>query len=212
MFVLLSVILGLSTAQLQNNATNTASALIFILDASGSMWGKIGNGQLHDASISVHSQTTGARIAGGRSYDRPQSNPRSLELHPDLYTVTVGSLAIDGPGYKQIFLDVEVLPGQRKELKCEISHGTLSVGATHDGILWDWTVNVYTISPKETVAGGRTYKSASNNPKSFRLATGSYEVVVKPLRLEVNELPMTVQVKAGETVIKESNILNRLNA
>ena len=204
MFVLLSLILGLSTALLQNNATDTASALIFILDASGSMWGKIGNGQLYDASITVHSQTTGARIAGGRSYDGPQSN-RSLELHPDLYPVTTGSVTIDGPGYKQVFRDVEVLPSQRMELKCEISQGILRVGATHDGKLWHCTVNVNTISPKENVAGGRTYTSASNNLKSIWLAPGSYEVVVKPLRLEVNELTMTIQVKAGETVIRSQH-------
>ena len=42
----------------------------------------------------------------------------------------------------------------------------------------DATVNAYVTGTTRSVAGGRTYRAASSNPKSLRLTAGTYDVVV----------------------------------
>ncbi|HLF64757.1 MAG TPA: VWA domain-containing protein [Saprospiraceae bacterium] len=158
------------------------------------------NGELHDASISIQSQSKTTNTAGGRSYNSPESNPSVIELNPDRYTVTVRSIRLKGPGYEQVFRDVDVLPGERVDLKCEIPHGVLQVGATHDGNLWDCTIYVVSTQTKQAAASGRTYTSASNNPKTILLTPGSYEVTLKPLKLETKQQTITVEIKEGQTV------------
>ena len=79
--------------------------------------------------------------------------------------------------------------------------GIAKIGATHEGELWDCTVNIYDAENKR-VAGSRTYTSDSTNPKEFRLTPGSYRVVLKPLKLNVGTQEFTIEVKAEEVTEK----------
>ncbi len=157
------------------------------------------NGKLHDAVINIQSQTSGLNTAGGRSYESPQSNPRIIELDPGRYTVTAKSITVNGPGYDQVFRDVDIVAGERIDLKCEIPHGILKVGATHGGNLWDCTINVVPKQVHESVASGRTYTSASSNPKTIILTPGFYEVTLKALKLDVKTQTVSIEIKSGQT-------------
>ncbi|MGH7599822.1 MAG: hypothetical protein ACREOI_25995 [bacterium] len=77
--------------------------------------------------------------------------------------------------------------------------GELAVKVTRNGKLSDATINVVAAGTKTSVASGRSYTDAKNNPKVFQVTPGNYDVVIKSVELsgEVEKRIEGVMVKSA---------------
>jgi Ca-activated chloride channel family protein len=156
------------------------------------------NGALTDASVTVYAAGTRNHVAGGRTYRAATSNPRVFALTPGDYDVEIVSVEVaDRPTYR--FERVTVAPGARAERAHEMPSGTLRVGVRKGAVLIDAVVTVLDLAGGASVAAGRTYSSASSNPKSFELSPGRYRVVVKPLGDAGPQQETELEISAGAT-------------
>lgn len=157
------------------------------------------NGKLSDASIVVYVSGTSLEVASGRSYAAAASNPRVFRIEPGKYDVLLKSIEISGDPTVRL-TDVVVEGGGQVKRAHDFSSGTLRLGAVRGGQLVDALVKV-SGSETGTEASGRTYTSASSNPKAFELLPGKYRVRVNPLKpagLEPREFD--IEIKPGQTV------------
>ena len=69
--------------------------------------------KLIDAAVYINDSKTGERIAQGRTYTKPKTNPKEFILVPGLYKVTIKPVKMEGSPSKE--LDVEVKAGQTVE-------------------------------------------------------------------------------------------------
>ncbi len=76
--------------------------------ASGTL--KIGaakNGELVDATVNVINTETNKSVGGGRTYADAKSNPRTLEVPPGKYRVTVKAVKLEGRPKREVEVTVE---------------------------------------------------------------------------------------------------------
>lgn len=157
--------------------------------------------ELHDAAVKLISSTTGKTIAGGRTYASERSNPMRKELAPGSYDVVVQSVKIKGDGQTKTYEDVLIKGTETTTLAHDFQSAELIVGATFGGNLADATVQIVSKASGQPADAGRTYTSASSNPRIFLLSPGVYEVNLRGVRVEGDpKHSFTVELKAGETV------------
>lgn len=186
-------------------------------------------GNLQDVAIHITDSESGEDIEGGRTYESPETNPRSIPLEDGKYSVRVSAVGIKGaPKYE---FDIEIVDGSRVEKSFDFSQGTLTVGVTRNGGLSDATVRAYDQEGNE-VAAGRTYTQEANNPAHYEITAGTYDVVLKSVEIgggpefriedvvvaggeetavshEFTSGTLNVTVKRGETLLDSSiNIAN----
>ena len=157
-----------------------------------------------DAMVEVTAAGGTERVASGRTYTGPETNPRVFPLDPGTYDVTVTHLGMEGDA-RQRFTGVEVKEGETTETVAEFGPGKLAIKATRNGALEDSSVKVYRAGTRESVASGRTYTSAGSNPQVFDLAPGTYDVVVGSVRIEggAEQRLEGLEVRQGETTTRE---------
>ena len=158
------------------------------------------NGALSDAVVLLYRSGTKEVAAQTRSYKDDRNNPVKFQVLPGLYDVSVRSVEIEGK--PEIKMEKQVLAGGAT---VSLSHawqsGELKVGARQGNALVDATVGVHLKKTGANVANGRTYQTASSNPKIFTLEPGEYEVrfnAVKPAGL--GKKTMIATVTANGTV------------
>jgi hypothetical protein len=123
----------------QTPSASSPSNLLLILDTSGSMWGQIegqnkiviarevlknlpggrlsikamADGKLEDVVVQVYNAEDGKEIAHGRTYSKPETNPRIVSLPAGKYNVEVRAIRFKG-NVKQTFTEIEmtVIAGQ----------------------------------------------------------------------------------------------------
>lgn len=135
------------------------------------------DGKPADATIEVFDAASGARVAHGRSYTGPESNPRVIPLPDGTYRATVAAVAIRGRP-SQPLADIVIADGGTVERSVDFGSGVLRIGVTRNGALSDATVTAYRAGTKEVVANTRTYTSAEHNPTTLRVPAGTYDLVV----------------------------------
>ena len=155
----------------------------------------VADGALADAVVEVRPAGGGDVLAAGRTYTGEATNPRSLPVPAGRYDVHVRPLKISGSG---MVLAGVVVPEEGTVVKlADFSSGELAVLVQRNGALSDATVNVYAGGAR--VAGGRSYVSASSNPRVFRLPAGDYRVEIGSV--EISGKPtatLAATVLAGE--------------
>ncbi|MEM7574390.1 MAG: VWA domain-containing protein [Bacteroidota bacterium] len=156
------------------------------------------NGALHDAKITVTPVGAERAVYSSRSYTGERSNPHLVDLLPGRYRVELSSIRIEGRDNEFVFEEVIVAPQETTEIGHEFASGILLIGSRKDGELVDAVVSVRDATGR--VDQGRTYAHADSNPRSFRLSPGTYEVLLRGLRLADDpERTLTVTVEAGQT-------------
>jgi Ca-activated chloride channel family protein len=155
------------------------------------------NGEPSDATYGVTVPESGEEVTRGRTYTGEKSNPARVRITSGTYEVTVGSVEITGRPQRSLGA-VTVEPGGRAEVSHDWQSGTLKLGASRGGELVDATLYLVNVETGKAIGQGRTYTSASSNPKTFILEPGDYRVQVKEIRGERREI--TVTVGAGEVV------------
>lgn len=141
----------------------------------------IQNGQLTDVGLTVK-DAAGKGIAVGRTYTSPATNPRILPVPAGVYSVTAVAVGLRGNA-TQTLTDVEIKSGETVERIFDFSSGEVAVGVTRNGALSDATVNVFAAGTRTGIAGGRTYTSASSNPRVFEITPGLYDIEVASVEI-----------------------------
>ncbi len=155
------------------------------------------NGELSDAVFKVRLPGSGEEVASGRTYTAASSNPAEVRLTSGTYVVEVGSVEITG-GPRADLGEVALEPGGSLAVSHAWQSGTLKIGAARGGELVDATLNIASAETGKAVGQGRTYKSATSNPKAFELLPGAYRVTVSEIRGPRRVIEVTVG--AGEVV------------
>jgi Ca-activated chloride channel family protein len=140
------------------------------------------NGELLDATVVVTDAATGKDVGSGRTYTAATTNPRVLPLPAGTYNVVVRAVSIRGD-VRQNLDGLLLTKGETIEKVADFSTGELSVLVTRNGELSDATVVVYEPGTRKQVAGGRTYRAATSNPKVMALTAGTYDVAVGSVEL-----------------------------
>jgi hypothetical protein len=98
-------------------------------------------------------------------------------------------------------MKIEVAGGETTIARHNFQSGTLSIGANNASGLVDATIYIKDLETGANVAQGRTYTSASSNPKVFQMNPGRYEISLKALGKNAGQTArLTVVVKAGESM------------
>jgi Ca-activated chloride channel family protein len=99
---------GGPTVKLPVKVTSGATTELAHEFASGMMKvGAVSGGELADATVNVVSVETGASVGQGRTYAASTSNPRTFELPPGKYRVTLTGVKLEGSPKQVIELTVE---------------------------------------------------------------------------------------------------------
>ena len=157
--------------------------------------GATADGALQDAVVRVIDQASGEDVASGRTYSSPETNPRRLALEDGNYTAVVAAVGIKGSPEFRFEFTIE--DGSAVQRDLDFSAGEIVVGVTRNGELSDAVISVQSHGDGAKVTGGRTYRADSSNPKSLRVAAGTYDVSLK-----------SVEVKNGPEPIFENVVVN----
>lgn len=158
------------------------------------------NGALSDAVVVLYRSGTKEVAAQTRSYKDAKNNPVKFQVLPGTYDVSVSSVEIEGK--PEVRMEKQVLAGAAKvTLSQAWQSGELKVGARQGDALVDATVGIHVKKTGANVASGRTYQTASSNPKSFTLEPGEYEVRLNALKpAGLGKKTLTATVSANGTV------------
>lgn len=154
------------------------------------------NGELSDASVQLFKPGTKEIVASGRTYRTPSHNPQKFKVLPGKYDVEIASVEIDGRPVKPMG-NQTLEAGKNLSLSHNFASGDLKVGAMQGANFVDAAITVLSKKTGKSVAGGRTYMSASSNPKTFTLEPGEYEVKLNPVKPK-GLSPKTMTVKVTE--------------
>ena len=160
------------------------------------------NNEGWDCTSKVKTQS-GEIVGGSRTYGRP----KLIEVDPGVYDVEIQGLVMKGLKTKHFFEDVVVEPGKTTDISHNYKTGKARIGVKSGETLVDATINIKEKKSGTWVAGGRSYTSASSNPKEYILNPGIYEVLIKAVKKEMagKSETFTIEVKQGETITKMTN-------
>lgn len=159
------------------------------------------NGELSDATIELFVPGEKKATVTARSYENSGSNPAKLKVPPGVYDVVLSAVKIDGRPVKK-FSKVEIKSAEHVKLSHDYSTGDLVLGARKGKEYVDVAISLLDAEGK-SVAGGRTYQSASSNPKTFVLVPGKYKLNLNPVKPKgLAPKSIEIVIKAGEKTEK----------
>lgn len=159
------------------------------------------NGENWDSSVRIYAQD-GSSVSGGRTYGQADD----YELNPGVYDVEVIALALDGAETTHRFEDVSIVGGEVVEIEHEFKSGTLSIGVNGSEGLVDAMITIFDTATGSTITGGRSYTSASSNPKTFVITPGTYDIKMEAVAISGVDRIHTVEglvVNENETTSAE---------
>ena len=166
-------------------------------------------GKLVDATVRVIKKGDPKDIAGGRTYESAETNPRILQIPSGTYDIIVEGITIRSRP-TQTFENVEIKPGETLYKEISFDQGIVGVKVTRNGELSDATINFYKAGTRENITGSRSYNNASSNPVKFNVPPGEYDIEIKGI--EISSAPVhrleKIQVKAGNTARFDHNFLS----
>ncbi len=166
-------------------------------------------GKLVDATVRVVKKGDPKDIAGGRTYESAETNPRLLPIPSGTYDIIVEGITIRNRP-TQTFENVEIKSGDTLYKEVSFDQGIVEVKVTRNGTLSDATINFYKAGTRENITGARSYNSASSNPVKFKVPPGEYDIEIKAI--EISSAPVhlleKVQVKGSSTANFDHNFLS----
>ncbi|WP_375558995.1 VWA domain-containing protein [Bernardetia sp. OM2101] len=156
------------------------------------------NDEFWDTMVKVYDINTGKVAAHKRTYGRTVS----LEVNAGNYYVEMQILTISGLETTYKSDTIEVKAKETTSVTHHFETGILKVGATSNNELIDALVTIKEVKTKKSVAGQRTYTSASSNPREFILNTGTYEITIKPVKIKGEAKVFTVTIEKGKVTEK----------
>lgn len=163
------------------------------------------NGALSDAVVRLYKAGTREVVTQTRSYTNAKSNPVKFAVLPGTYDVEISSVEIEGKPLIRIEKQILGL-GSSLSLAQHYKSGELLVGARQGSTLIDATIGIYNKKNGQNIASGRTFQTASSNPKTFILEPGEYEVrfsPIKPTGLSKKNMNITIPEKGKASLTGE---------
>ena len=157
------------------------------------------DGALSDVTVNVYHPGTRSWVVGGRTYRAASSNPLTKEIVSGTYDVEIEALEIADKPMKR-WEKVVLGGGEVVELEHDFRSAAVAVGARDGATLVDAGVSVVDPTSGKTVAAGRTYTSASSNPKRFVVSPGRYTVRIKPIKSDHPAQERPVDLEPGADV------------
>jgi Ca-activated chloride channel family protein len=158
------------------------------------------NGEMWDSQIAVKTPE-GENIIGGRNY----AEPELYEVDAGTYNITILARNVSGLEATHTIENVSVGVGEVTEVSHDFNTGIALIGAKEGDTLIDCSVGITDAATGKDIAGARTYKSESSNPRKFILTPGTYNVKL----FEAGKYDgsargeeFTIEVKQGETITK----------
>jgi Ca-activated chloride channel family protein len=176
-------------------ALETAAAAPVELPAARLSIRALANGKPVDAMVEVF-DAGGERVAAGRTYTGPDTNPRLLPVEPGAYDVVVTPLRISGASAMR-FDGLDLSGEDVVERTAEFGQAELAVGVTRNGALSDATVTVVHPGTGKTIASGRSYIHAGSNPRRFQLPPGTYDVRIGSVEIASGPSHVIEGVRVG---------------
>ncbi|GJM16227.1 MAG: hypothetical protein DHS20C13_15540 [Thermodesulfobacteriota bacterium] len=157
--------------------------------------------KLLDAVVYIKNSETGEQVAQGRTYKSSNTNPKTFELSPGIYDVSVKALGITNNPMQE-FKGIEITPAESLVKEAQFESGTLKIGAKDGERLVDANISIKNTNTGENVTAGRTYPKSKSNPKVFELTPGTYDVVVTALKMNTKSSKEfeSIELKAGDTI------------
>ena len=158
------------------------------------------DGEMVDAGVAIFKAGTEEEIASLRTYTSSNHNPAIFSIPPGTYDIRCRVVGKSGIPDQWIH-DVAVMGEEIVERMFDFSSGQVSIKVTNNGELSDATVNIYSKSTGKNVERGRSYESASSNPMVKELSPGSYDVIIKSVKisgLDIEKKLENIEVMAGE--------------
>ncbi|GAB3650386.1 hypothetical protein GCM10028791_17510 [Echinicola sediminis] len=150
-----------------------------------------------DTMVKIYPSGSNQTVATGRTYGREDT----YEVNPGTYDIELTALVIKGSKIVHKMEGIALKAGETKNIAHAFESGEAKIGVVTGNELVDAVVKISDTATKEVIASGRTYTSANNNPKSFILTPGTYEVSIMTLgKHKGHSESFTIVVKAGETV------------
>ncbi len=135
----------------------------------------LNNGEGWDATVKILSN--GKTVSATRTY----GDPTSFDVDPGVYDIEITAMVLEGSANTTTIKGFEIKSDGQNTIEHNFSSGKAFVGANSASGLVDAVVKIVDPVTGKTIAQGRTYKSASSNPKEFLLCPGTYEVRVECL-------------------------------
>lgn len=135
------------------------------------------DGELVDVVVHIKKVGESKDAAGGRTYSRPETNPRLFPLEDGSYDVHIKAIGFNGKVERE-FNGIVIADGGTVEKVVDFSSGEISVKITRNGELSDATVRIFPSGQKRAVASGRSYKHEKSNPATFQLTSGTYDMEI----------------------------------
>lgn len=159
------------------------------------------NGVGWDCLVKIYEKGTKTLAATGRTYGRD----KEFELNAGQYDIYLTALIIQGIDINKTITNQEIGDKAVNKLSHNFESGIAMIGAKTGSGYVDASVKITEVKTKEIVAAGRTYMSASSNPKKFQLNPGTYTVQIVGLGINKGKNDSyTIVVTAGKTVEKIS--------
>ena len=162
------------------------------------------NNEGWDAIVKFYDNKSGKHVAQVRTYGREQI----LEVDPGTYNVSMSALIQKGMLKDHQIENITINGGKSQSLSHNFDSGKASIGVvTSSGELVDATVRIYDKRSGKSVGAGRTYTSASSNPREFILYPGTFNVNIITLGAHKGHSEsFDIEVIKGDTVSKSINI------
>jgi Ca-activated chloride channel family protein len=160
------------------------------------------NGVLSDAVIHFYKAGSREFITSSRTYKEASTNPVKFQIPPGEYDIEVKGIEIGGAPIYHL-KKINVKSGTLTSFDHDFLSGELKIGAKNAQGYVDATVNVISLKTGESVDAGRTYQSASTNPKKFILEPGQYRIELNPVKpTGLKKQSFTIEIKAKASVEK----------
>ena len=159
------------------------------------------NGELGRAEIDVYRSGDGKRISRDRTDRREEENPIAFALEPGEYDVTVRAIGLDeSPEQKRTGI---VVPAEETVTeRFEFGSGKFQITTTVNDKLAKADVDIYEAGTNHKVAGDFTGRREKNNPATFTLQPGTYDVTVDMVDMDARpERKLeNIVIESGKTV------------
>ncbi|MBD8491023.1 VWA domain-containing protein [Echinicola sp. CAU 1574] len=193
-----SDVMPLLVAGLESKANETVHQTISFDGAKFLVMAK-NNEEGWDTMVKIFPTGSKKASSGGRTYGREDT----YELNSGMYDIELTALVIKGPQIFHRIDSVQIGAGETKKIAHTFQSGEAKIGVVSGEELVDAVVKVTDPGTKKVEASSRTYTAPNNNPRSFILTPGTYEISVMSLGKHAGySETFSLEVKAGETVEK----------
>ena len=154
-----------------------------------------------DSIIYITNSDTEEQVTQGRTYKSSKSNPKSFELSPGTYDISVKALGIINNPIQE-FKGIQISPAETIVKEVQFETGTLKIGAKDGEKLVDSTITILNSRTGERVSSVLTYPQSKSNPKVFILTPGSYDITVTAGKMSTKPSKefTAVELAAGQTI------------